>query len=395
MCGLMLASLCFSVMSSSVRADEWKSRSGLKRNGGSVRPPAAARAAFQTSSYDDNSSEKARAGTDVKPDRLMGTQPETPIEVPGETTFSDGSVSAESLAASARPSLEEAIDRGSCATDSSEPMTWSQYYACRMNALLDGNAASGDDSFGGWWHGNSLTFQFRNQHIPGEVGRMLSSREARMESSGRDRPVQAAAGKIKNSVSNFIADHTLPPQDIPENDVYDSEPRAIAMGRVRTASDEVSTPDSRIARLTRDITAIQPTLNYALKGIDNDQLPADFFDKLDNGEYVQRKGSPVVMQWAPTNLWHHPLYFEDPALERYGHTYHPLVQPFASTGRFATQLVGLPYQMTLHPVHAKEYTLGWYRPGDCAPKKLYQIPFNEEAALMQAAVLSGLFLIIP
>ena len=102
-----------------------------------------------------------------------------------------------------------------------------------------------------------------------------------------------------------------------------------------------------------------------------------------------------MLQWAPTNFYHYPLYFEDPSLERYGHTYHPLIQPFASTGRFATQLVGLPYQMTLHPIASREYALGYYRPGECAPKKHYQIPFNEEATLMQVAIIAGLIIVIP
>ena len=59
------------------------------------------------------------------------------------------------------------------------------------------------------------------------------------------------------------------------------------------------------------------------------------------------------------------------------------------------QLVGLPYQMTLHPIASREYALGYYRPGECAPKKHYQIPFNEEATLMQVAIIAGLIIVIP
>ena len=148
-------------------------------------------------------------------------------------------------------------------------------------------------------------------------------------------------------------------------------------------------------RLRTDIREIRPTLGYAMRNIDAGQLPEGFNEKLDQGDYIARQSSPAVLQWAPTNLYHNPLYFEDPALERYGHTYPPVVQPFASAGRFATQLVGLPYQMSLHPVHSREYTLGYYRPGECAPKKHYQIPFNEEAAIVQAAAMAGFFLIFP
>ena len=41
------------------------------------------------------------------------------------------------------------------------------------------------------------------------------------------------------------------------------------------------------------------------------------------------------------NLWYNPLYFEDAPLERYGHTYHHALQPFASVAKFGKQLIGL------------------------------------------------------
>lgn len=346
-------------------------------------------------------------------DRLFGTQPESPIEIfedpsPRPAAPADLSspalrttpapmppisplapmppMSSESLLNGTVPSLQQAIDSGACTPESMHSMTWNQYYGQRMNSVLHGHQNGQDHWLLQWWHSNSEAFRANHQQIVRHVGHSVSS--AALET-------KANARKYKAIVRQYVDDHTMPPQFVPDVDVYDSRPRTVALGPVRTVSADDLQPESRIARLTRDITTIQPTLGYALKGIEADQLPSDFYDKLDNGEYVARQSSPMVMQWAPTNLYHYPLYFEDPALERYGHTYHPLIQPFASTGRFATQLVGLPYQMTLHPVHAHEYTLGWYRPGDFAPKKLYQIPFNEEAALMQAAVIAGMILIFP
>ena len=93
--------------------------------------------------------------------------------------------------------------------------------------------------------------------------------------------------------------------------------------------------------------------------------------------------------WEPTNLYHNPIYFEDVPLERYGHTRHYLIQPFFSGAKFAVQLLGLPYQMTIYPVCSRQYSLGYYRPGECAPYKYYQIPLNAEAALVEAGVISG------
>ena len=143
----------------------------------------------------------------------------------------------------------------------------------------------------------------------------------------------------------------------------------------------------------KDITTIKPTLAYAWgnrKG-----LPEDFDRKMDEGEYVARVAPRTVLQWEPTNLWYHPLYFEDVGLERYGHSHKPWLQPFVSSGRFFGQVAMLPYQMTLHPPKAKEFALGHYQPGEWAPKKRYRIPFNEEASAVEFLWITGLVLLIP
>ncbi len=113
------------------------------------------------------------------------------------------------------------------------------------------------------------------------------------------------------------------------------------------------------------------------------------------GPFPQRSFPGLVYQWEPSNLYHLPLYFEDPQLERYGHTYGPIAQPFVSIARFSTQLAFLPYQMTIDPVCTPKYALGWYRPGDCAPKLHYQPPLNATAAAVEAGVVTGLFFAIP
>ena len=111
--------------------------------------------------------------------------------------------------------------------------------------------------------------------------------------------------------------------------------------------------------------------------------------------FPERAFPAVVMPWDAPNFFNYPLYFEDPALERYGHTYGSLIQPIVSIGRFSGQLVSLPYQMTLDPPHREVYSLGWYRPGECAPKLHYQIPLNAGAAVVQAATVTGLVFLIP
>ena len=116
---------------------------------------------------------------------------------------------------------------------------------------------------------------------------------------------------------------------------------------------------------------------------------------LGQNDYQERELAPSTFAWAASNLYHRPLYFEDPALERDGHTHGCLLQPFVSTGRFSAQLLGLPYQMAIDPMCKKQYTLGWYRPGECAPKLCYQVPWNTHAAAVQAGVMTGLFYAFP
>ena len=111
--------------------------------------------------------------------------------------------------------------------------------------------------------------------------------------------------------------------------------------------------------------------------------------------YEERSFPQIRLAWEASNFCYQPLYFSDPALERYGHTHHPLIQPLASLGRFGTQAVFLPYQMAITPPCSFESPLGYYRPGECAPKLHYQVPLNAEAAVVEAAVVTGLFFVIP
>ncbi len=281
----------------------------------------------------------------------------------------------------ARVSAEEFVDQPAQVlppvdgTICTQPETWGQEYETHVDDVLTGGACRCEqESVGEWWSRRLPTVEI----------------------------VTLEPGQLKESARNFIANHTLPPEHDYDVDVFDQKPIAVASSQISVPQVPLNeTKNAKDAdepgknRLKTDIRKIRPTLSYAMRNIEESQLPAGFHEKLDNGQYVARQASPAVLQWAPTNLYYHPLYFEDPSLERYGHTYHPVVQPFASAGRFATQLVGLPYQMALHPVHSREYALGYYRPGECAPKKHYQIPFNEEAAVVQAAAMVGFFLIFP
>ncbi|MBL8813890.1 MAG: hypothetical protein JNM43_27220 [Planctomycetaceae bacterium] len=305
--------------------------------------------------------------------RLKGLAPDAVFEQSAEAAASDVRQTAAESVETADIVIERVYEETEIETDRpdySRVERVESEYTRRLNSVLDGaDNFTSFESAGEWW----------------------SRRQARTTARGKALP------RVREYVSGLMYEE-MPQPDV---DFYDAGPISISATPIQKVSAQEAAPaddESGLKasrRLKTDIRSIQPSLSYALKNIDKSQLPEDYDDVLDRGQYVARTPTPAVLQWAPSNFWHYPLYFEDPALERYGHTYSPLVQPFASTGRFATQLVGLPYQMALHPVCEKQYALGYYRPGECAPKKMYQIPFNEEATVVQAAAVAGLILIIP
>src|SRR5690606_27438647 len=60
------------------------------------------------------------------------------------------------------------------------------------------------------------------------------------------------------------------------------------------------------------------------------ECPEEFV--LSHDYFNPRKYDESCFLWEPSNVYFHPLYFEDAKLERYGQTYHDVVQPFASVG---------------------------------------------------------------
>jgi hypothetical protein len=158
----------------------------------------------------------------------------------------------------------------------------------------------------------------------------------------------------------------------------------------------------------RKISDIQPFRNYAAGSAVATicppplDLPADATpprcpdeEELPLFGSLERNFINIQYCWEASNLFHNPLYFADFPLERYGHTYPRVVQPFVSVGKFGLQLVGLPYQIAMNDPHAKVYPLGYYRPGECAPYKCYQVPLSAHAALGSAAVYTGFAFLFP
>jgi len=116
---------------------------------------------------------------------------------------------------------------------------------------------------------------------------------------------------------------------------------------------------------------------------------------LERDPYTPRSFAMTTFHWKASGLCHKPLYFEDVQLERYGHSWGPYLQPFVSGAHFFVTLPVLPYKMGMYPPHECMYTLGYYRPGNCAPYMLDPIPLSVRGGLAEAGAVLGAVYLIP
>lgn len=103
----------------------------------------------------------------------------------------------------------------------------------------------------------------------------------------------------------------------------------------------------------------------------------------------------TTFTWKASALCHKPAYFEDEAVERYGHTVGPWAQSIVSGGHFFLTVPILPYLMALYPPNECIYTLGYYRPGSCAPFTFDPLPLSIRAAIAEGGVWTGMVFLIP
>ena len=110
----------------------------------------------------------------------------------------------------------------------------------------------------------------------------------------------------------------------------------------------------------------------------------------------RRDWPSMCFHWEASAICHQPLYFEETNLERYG--YSPrglrLFQPVLSAGNFFLTVPLLPYKMAVQPPREGIYTLGQYRPGSPAPYRINRLPFSFKGVMAEAAVITGLILLI-
>lgn len=111
--------------------------------------------------------------------------------------------------------------------------------------------------------------------------------------------------------------------------------------------------------------------------------------------YVPRSWPCTTFTWTASSLCHKPLYFEQVQLERYGHSWGPILQPVLSGAHFFVTIPILPYMMGVYPPNECIYTLGYYRPGNCAPYMLDPIPLSVRGALYEGGAVTGVAFLVP
>ncbi len=170
------------------------------------------------------------------------------------------------------------------------------------------------------------------------------------------------------------------------------EGEQVAEGRVTGLANlraEVTNDNGQIVRLPlRDLSEDDVCFLAAFCGV-----PSEC--RLDDMPLVARNWSPITMTWKASGLCHRPLYFDEQQLERYGHTLGPLFQPALSGAHFFVNIAVLPYKMGVHPLNECQYPLGYYRPGNCAPKMIPPVPLSLRGALWQTGFVVGGIYVIP
>jgi hypothetical protein len=135
------------------------------------------------------------------------------------------------------------------------------------------------------------------------------------------------------------------------------------------------------------------SLDISLQGDAGEDFPFECTGR--NPRFEPRSWSQTVYLWKASGLCHKPLYFEQVQLERYGHDWGPALQPIMSGAHFFGTIPILPYKMGLETPQECVYSLGYYRPGSCAPYMITQPGFTWRAAAFQTGAVTGVAAAVP
>ena len=107
------------------------------------------------------------------------------------------------------------------------------------------------------------------------------------------------------------------------------------------------------------------SLDIKVTGKPGDDLPYEC--SLTTDQFSPRCWQLTTYTWKASALCHKPLYFEEEALERYGHSHGWICEDLVSGAHFFGNVALLPYHVGVETPCECIYDLGVYRVGDCAP----------------------------
>lgn len=169
--------------------------------------------------------------------------------------------------------------------------------------------------------------------------------------------------------------------------------------RLRSQSEGIAIPPLSSKPIEDTCPTLEELNLKPIRQITNDVAPKDgkfpFECPLKRETYEPRSWPVLTYTWKASGMCHKPLYFEEAQLERYGHSLPSYVQPVASAAHFFLVVPALPYFMGVYPPNECIYTLGYYRPGSCAPYMLDPFPISVRGALFETAAWTGAAFVIP
>ena len=158
-----------------------------------------------------------------------------------------------------------------------------------------------------------------------------------------------------------------------------------------TTTGTVACDKERDALMKNTVNTV--TLDIRPKLTGTDVLPGEC--TLGDAQFIPRTWDGLTYTWKASALCHKPLYFEEVALERYGHSRGPILDPLVSAAHFFVTVPLLPYEMGVEPPCECEYTLGYYRPGDCAPWIIDGFPISLRGMALECTAVTGAAFAIP
>lgn len=214
-----------------------------------------------------------------------------------------------------------------------------------------------------------------------------------------DPPATLPAPALSDKILNKLPPEPAPRSPLPPLSVDEGAPRAKSAReaeeiRVPSFGPELAAKPPADACPSLEELELKPinkiTNDITAKG---EKFPTEC--PLKSEVYQPRSWALTTFTWKASGLCHHPAYFDEVHLERYGHSLPCYVQPFASAAHFFLIMPALPYAMAVCPPTECVYSLGYYRPGSCAPYMLDPLPLSVRSALAEGGVWTGMVFLIP